>query len=158
MLISFKINTYGAEWKGITEEQWAELREVLPALEEKKPDYCYRAYVADHEGIRRMAKIGLTIELAEPRDDSLMLVRLQNRIEALELKKDDTAGQIASGAAVHIHIPDQALLKIDEVCHLDDCCTNELQGYLNKGWRILAVCPPNAQRRPDYILGKRDPI
>lgn len=24
-------------------------------------------------------------------------------------------------------------------------------------WRILAVCPPNAQRRPDYILSRRKP-
>ena len=25
---------------------------------------------------------------------------------------------------------------------------------LDDGWRILAICPPNSQRRPDYILGR----
>ena len=46
-------------------------------------------------------------------------------------------------------------MKIDEVQVLTDCCTEALQGELDDGWRILAVCPPNAQRRPDYVLGKR---
>jgi hypothetical protein len=37
---------------------------------------------------------------------------------------------------------------------LDDACTDNLQAHLNEGWRIIAVCPPDAKRRPDYILGR----
>jgi hypothetical protein len=55
---------------------------------------------------------------------------------------------------LHIAIPNIGLLMVDEVMNIDDACTDALQGYLNEGWRILAVCPPAMQRRPDYILGR----
>lgn len=55
---------------------------------------------------------------------------------------------------IQIAIPDFALLHINEVEVLEDACTNELQQQLNAGWRIIAICPPNSQRRPDYILGR----
>jgi len=86
-----------------------------------------------------------------------MLVKLQDRIEAIgaEVKRKLSMAEAeALNCAVQIHVPDLALMLISEVMHLDDCCTDVLQGYLNEGWRILAVCPPNAQRRPDYILGR----
>lgn len=56
-----------------------------------------------------------------------------------------------------MHVPDLTLLTYDEVTYVDDACTDAVQQLLDKGWRILAVCPPNAQRRPDYILGRRKP-
>jgi hypothetical protein len=43
---------------------------------------------------------------------------------------------------------------MDEVTNLDDAYTDELQEHLEDGWRIIAICPPNGQRRPDYILGR----
>lgn len=55
---------------------------------------------------------------------------------------------------IQIAIPDLALLSITEVMVEDDACTDKLQGRLDDGWRIIAVCPPNSQRRPDYILGR----
>lgn len=57
---------------------------------------------------------------------------------------------------VHVHIPNFELLSIREVTHLDDACTDALQRLLNEGWSIIAVCPPNATRRPDYILGRAE--
>ena len=56
---------------------------------------------------------------------------------------------------VQIAIPDLGLMHIDETTYLIDCCTEVLQDHLNDGWRLLAVCPPNAQRRPDYVLGRK---
>ena len=53
-----------------------------------------------------------------------------------------------------IQVPHIGLLSIDEVCVLENQCTDSLQSYLDRGWRILCVCPPNAQRRPDYIIGR----
>lgn len=53
-----------------------------------------------------------------------------------------------------VTVANEKLLTITEVTWLEDACTQELQGRLNEGWRILAVCPSNDQRRPDYILGK----
>lgn len=55
---------------------------------------------------------------------------------------------------LQVAIPDMALLMIDEVVLLNDSCTDELQRQLDEGWRIIAICPPNSQRRPDYILGR----
>lgn len=55
---------------------------------------------------------------------------------------------------IQIAIPNLALLSITEVMVEEDACTDQLQGRLNDGWRIIAVCPPNSQRRPDYILGR----
>lgn len=58
------------------------------------------------------------------------------------------------GPVIHVHIPNIGLLLIDEVQVLDDACTDNLQIELDRGWRILCVCPPNGQRRPDYVLGR----
>lgn len=58
---------------------------------------------------------------------------------------------------VEVHIPGQALTVYNEVCNLDDSCTDALQSYLEKGWRIIAACPQPDQRRPDYILGRYNP-
>lgn len=40
---------------------------------------------------------------------------------------------------------------------LEDACTDQLQGALNSGWRIISACPQPDQRRPDYILGRFNP-
>ncbi len=63
----------------------------------------------------------------------------------------ETAGEVRH---VHVHVPNIGLLQVDEVTNLDDACTDELAKFLDSGWRILCVCPPNNQRRPDYILGR----
>ena len=56
--------------------------------------------------------------------------------------------------SLHVAIPAVGLLMMDEVALLSEGCTDELQSHLNEGWRIIAVCPPDVQRRPDYILGR----
>lgn len=58
---------------------------------------------------------------------------------------------------VDVHVPGNALLAIDEVELISDCCTDYLSERLGQGWRIVAVCPQPDQRRPDYILGRRQP-
>lgn len=61
------------------------------------------------------------------------------------------------GAVVNLQvaIPNLLLFAVDEVELLDDCCTDRLNDKLGEGWRILAVCPPANQRRPDYIIGRQ---
>lgn len=152
--------------KKMTEEEYAELRVVMPWLgpDQNKPGYWTKAWFND-DAIRACAKYKLGVDFdREPpneREGGLMFVKLQDRIRALELlgevdgHRDPNTELYAKGAAVTIAIPDQALLKIDKVTWLENACTEELQQHLDDGWRILAVCPPNAQRRPDYILGKR---
>jgi ethanolamine utilization cobalamin adenosyltransferase len=55
---------------------------------------------------------------------------------------------------VEVHVPGNELLKINDVRLLQDSCTDEVQRYLNDGWRILSICPQPDQRRPDYIMGR----
>lgn len=83
---------------------------------------------------------------------SMMLVK---RKDITGHDDDSTHEQFMSGKLFNVTLPDVGLLLIDEVTWLDDACTEMLQRKLDDGWRILAVCPPNAQRRPDYILGRR---
>jgi hypothetical protein len=59
---------------------------------------------------------------------------------------------------VGVHISDLGLLAVKQATWLEDACTEELQKYLDEGWRILAVCPQPDKRRPDYILGRNDKI
>jgi len=56
-----------------------------------------------------------------------------------------------------VHMPGHAMSSYNETMLLTDSCTDELQGVLNDGWRIIAVCPQPDQRRPDYILGRWNP-
>lgn len=55
---------------------------------------------------------------------------------------------------IYVQVPNIGLLVIDEVKVCEDYCTYALQSELDNGWRILAICPPNAARRPDYIMGR----
>lgn len=150
---------YGFEWKNLSDEDWLALRGAIPTLPNDKPTYYPSGtFIITHDAMPLLAKHKITFRLSQDETSQgigSMLVKLQDRINALEMK-GATLGELAlKGAAVQIAIPDFALLMIDEVTYLTDACTESLQKYLDEGWRILAVCPPNAQRRPDYILGKR---
>lgn len=55
---------------------------------------------------------------------------------------------------IQVAIPNLLLWSVDEIEVREDACTDAIQSMLDEGWRILAICPPPAQRRPDYILGR----
>lgn len=57
-------------------------------------------------------------------------------------------------AKCNVHVPNNTMLRFDEVIFIEDACTVGIQEHLNEGYRIIAVCPQPDQRRPDYILGK----
>lgn len=54
---------------------------------------------------------------------------------------------------LEIHQPNMPLFTYNNFIHLDNCCTEVLQEHINKGYRVVAICPQPDQRRPDYILG-----
>lgn len=56
---------------------------------------------------------------------------------------------------LEIHQPNMPLFTYNDFTYITDCCTELLmQDYINKGYRVVAVCPQPDQRRPDYILGR----
>lgn len=95
------------------------------------------------------------IEITLEAIDGTMLQANKSVGEKMEKHGPVHSIDLVSGTAVQIVVPDVGILQIDEVDYMEDACTDALQGRLDDGWRILAVCPPNAQRRPDYILGRR---
>lgn len=56
-----------------------------------------------------------------------------------------------------VHMPGNAMAFYNELLLKEDVCTDVLQGELNSGWRLIAVCPQPDQRRHDYILGRFNP-
>jgi hypothetical protein len=152
-------------WANIcTPEIWAELRLGFPTLPVEKPSWTSEAVknlVLTDDNKFLLVKYNLNFKIAKgdlAGTAGQMLIKLQDQIESLGLEVKNKLSKLeaeALGCAVQIHVPDLSLMFIREVTHLDDACTDVLQGYLNEGWCILAVCPPNAQRRPDYILGRR---
>src|SRR6185312_3493384 len=52
-----------------------------------------------------------------------------------------------------VHVPNLGLMNINRLAYATDYCTVQLQDLLDKGWRIISVCPQPDQRLPDYVLG-----
>ena len=62
----------------------------------------------------------------------------------------------AFNETVQVAVPSNALLAITKVRVCENSCTDVISSYLDEGWSILAICPQPNQRRPDYILGKKE--
>ena len=99
--------------------------------------------------------MGLGFKVSPVPYPGAMITKMQDRAK-WEYSAPVTPEALSSGAAIQIAIPDFCLLQIQTVTVIQDACTDYLQDLLDEGWRILAVCPPNAARRPDYILGHKD--
>jgi hypothetical protein len=152
VIAKIEVRTYGEEWQALTEEQYAELAALGP-FPEKKDQYWGQEILVDLSVVGpELARLNLKADLL-PYSKNNMVVKLKDQINRLE-QEQSLIKRSLDGSAVQVHVPNLGLMSINEVTHLDDCCTDFLQEHLDKGWRILAVCPPNAQRRPDYILGR----
>lgn len=78
-----------------------------------------------------------------------------SKIKGLKYLEDISSRNASNTTNItNVSVANHNLFCVDEVTFLEDCCTNEIQKMLDKGWRLLAVCPSNDARRPDYILGR----
>lgn len=149
MLAMIELN-WGAsdKIKALPREKYEQLRELLPQmnLTEWKADAEKQPYIyVSGDVLADLTTDGHTLERFGL---EYTVKRFKNTYRATTI---DSAGNTFN---THVHIPNVGLLAIDEVVLLSDACTDSLQRYLDDGYRILAVCPPSAQRRPDYILGR----
>lgn len=137
---------------------WEAVRRHWPGqVEAEKPanqyGYALRGPVRlSYEEAAALAESGLSLKLVAC--PNAMLTKMQDQ-RRWSYGEGVQPRDLMSGAAVQITVPDLALMCLNEVTWLDDACTQEVQRHLDEGWRIIAVCPPNAARRPDYILGRR---
>ncbi len=131
------------KYKSLSLEDYQELKSLVLGLPDTNEDfYPHNSLVVDDEGLQALLKIS-----------PLELKKFKNTYVPNEKK-----GWIEDISEVsnitHVHIPNIGLLTINEVCVLENECTNQLQQMLEIGWRIIAVCPPNGTKRPDYIMGR----
>lgn len=143
----FRIHfTYDASThlKKLTKEQFEELKNSIPDFPDDIAEnrYSYTPILNDKQLELLMAYCPEGIELRN----------FKNTYFTNSHGLPDLKGLMNGGT--HIHIPNIGLLTVRKVKILEDCCTDVLQQELDEGWSLIAVCPPNAVRRPDYILGK----
>lgn len=136
---------------------WDKVKELWPLATDQKPENYWSfdrgpCRLEEYE-VHGLMALGFTAE-AVPYPGA-MITKMQDRAK-WEYSIPITPEALSNASAVHIAIPDFCLLQIQTVTVIEDACTDALQSYLDDGWRILAVCPPNAARRPDYILGHKD--
>jgi len=82
------------------------------------------------------------------------LIEVQTKLENALQSFDE---KVEFNQKCDVHISNLGLLSINQLGFATDKCTEELQGLVNQGWRILAICPQPDQRRPDYVLGRSMP-
>ena len=135
--------------KALPSEQYAELRAEFPEfkLEEDQTavnewdNWTVHGTIAD---LDKLARFGL-----EP-----IVKRIRGQfIDQVHMPKP---GASTEPSVVNISIPNAALFSVQTVDYLENICTDTLQRWLDEGWRIVAVCPPNDTRRPTYIVGHFD--
>lgn len=167
MIAKVDIQAYGKAWEELDEAGWEELRSVLPDNHHNKdnktkPTYGSFEFLIELDKLRDLVNFHKLEVRISNFDNNYMLVsegsELSVRLRNLETKYSLVMEQIALGGKVmSIHVPNIGLIAFNEVAVLEDACTYDLQDRLDTGWRICAVCSPNGQRRPDYILGRFNP-
>lgn len=125
-------------------EKYAELRAALPGL--KLPEDQTVVDKSWHPGEILMDDAEAAVLTAVGIELSV------SRIKGLSGPPPES-WKAGGGPVTHVSVANIGLFAVRRVEVLENACTYDLQSWLNRGWRLLAVCPPNDQRRPDYILG-----
>ena len=91
-------------------------------------------------------------------DLDLVLTRMQIAAARLEAQdalclEEEITAQPGWNAKTQSPLSGPVLHSFNELMLCEDMCTDALQGHLNDGWRLIAVCPQES-RRPDYVLGR----
>jgi len=103
-------------------------------------------------------KILKTIASNEPTFDNINTImnRTQEKLESLLERVSEFEGGTFN-QKVNVHTGGGLLVTYNDLTLMENCCTDVLQGMLQKGWRIVSVNVQADQRRPDYVLGRYNP-
>lgn len=112
----------------------------------------WQTYEGNINAVMQVIEPSNRIEL-QGLSDPNPIVELTNRVEDLlaEVRRRGPFNE-----KVGVQVPGNNLLEIRSTKAVTNCCSDELSGYLEEGWVIVAACPQPDQRRPDYVLGHRD--
>lgn len=113
-------------------------------------DHYWSEYTGDVMAVMD-ALPGVAIELIPGAIPVPVWLELMAELKALGVAVG--TGQTRLNDRVNVVVPDLGLLQMRRVAVRTDYCTESLQLDLDRGWRILAICPQPDQRRPDYVLG-----
>lgn len=136
-------------------EKFQRLKDLIPGVPDTTDSlFSYIEAIVDLPSVLpELAALGIEPTIKAFKNN--VILGVHEKIRYLEDQQKLLRQQIyQDGMVVQVHIPNVGMYLIDEVDVLTDICTNTLQDYLDDGWRILCVCPPNGQRRPDYIIGR----
>lgn len=151
-----KVNFYFEFGEEVTPEQLLELEECLGKkvkMDEGNRINNYVLHSADLVSLYGI-KSDFKIKISGLSADKQM-ARLAQQMNTLELKIDGILNNgLTFNEKCDVHVGGFALLNINETKVAEDCCTEALDEFMEKGWRILAVCVQPDQRRPDYVLGR----
>lgn len=154
MFINASLDYYQKWPEGVT---WEQFEPLWPCKGEKydfeKQSFPYgfdRGALIPIQNMQKLIDLGFKVSMKP--SNGCMFISEVNRLYSS--RGYDVAETLQNGNVTQIHIPNEYLYRINEVKVLDDACTDALQSELDDGWRIICVCPPNSQRRPDYILGR----
>ena len=142
-------------------DKYRKLRELIPDFPEDPLTWEAYQFWGEYTGhlesllqvVDKVEITGVIRKYAKSTDDLDGIIdRISNKFLSLENRVNLCKEQMFN-KKINVHVPGNALLDIEHVILMNNCCTDSLAEKLNEGWRIIAVCPQPDQRRPDYILG-----
>jgi hypothetical protein len=145
-----------------TPEQIAVLKEMDPSFDVYPPDAQFEwqrgtarsGFRVDPFAIVRNEVLrGLDFRIDGGAIETSTFTTLVNHLEDMIKRHTGHTHPNQYNTRCDVHVPNLGLLKVSKVELLQDACTDDLQAHLDRGWRILAICPQPNQRRPDYIIG-----
>jgi hypothetical protein len=148
MLANIKIQLWSNKpaFAAMTAEQYVQFTKMIgePDLTQEQAGETYREpeRVMDADEMELLSDLGIVFSV--------------HRVKGLHYNTPHAttrADILGSAQIVNVSVTGPNLLAVQTVTWLEDACTEDLQSALDKGWRIVAVCPPNDSRRPTYVIG-----
>lgn len=132
--------------KAMTAEDYAEIRDRLvevdlPEDQDKIESWMTYKFIGTIDDVTILAEKGIRCSITRVR--GLMAEALPQ----IGVPKPQGV------QVVNVTIPSAGLFAVKKLEVLENECTDRVQTYLDRGWRIVAVCPPNDTRRPTYVMG-----
>lgn len=140
--------------KDLSDEDYTTLLKIFnkqPKEDGKRLDdyeFRYEKLIIDDDELQVILDMGLQVTLHRIRG-----IRYDNKFHS-QYNVDSNNYRKLDNVIYQVSVSNVGLFGIDELDLMEDACTWAVNDMLKAGWRIIAVCPPNDERRPTYIIGR----